>query len=119
MINLETFRTYCLSKTAVTEEMPFGIDTLVYKVGGKIFALAVVESQPFQFNLKMHPELIQEYRDKYADILPGYHMNNNHWNTVVAGNNKIPLKEIYFMIDHSYELVKEGLSKKSKEELFK
>ena len=65
----------------------------------------------------MDPELVPEYRDKYVDVIPGYHMNKKHWNSVYMDNGTIPRKELLFMIDHSYEQVVKGLSKKMKEEL--
>ncbi|MBC8047468.1 MAG: MmcQ/YjbR family DNA-binding protein [Fimbriimonadaceae bacterium] len=116
MLNLEDVREYCLKKKGVTEEFPFDSETLVFKVSGKVFLLTGLSSSPFRFNVKMDPGLIPAYRDKYPDVQPGYHMNKNHWNTVNA-TNKISKKELLWMIDHSYEMVIKGLTKKDREKL--
>lgn len=116
-MNIEELREYCLSKPGVTEDTPFGPETLVFRVMEKIFLLTSLTFQPFRANLKMNPELVGEYRDKYADVQPGYHMNKKHWNTVYLDNNTIPHKQILWLIDHSYEQVAKGLSKKMQEEL--
>jgi predicted DNA-binding protein (MmcQ/YjbR family) len=103
-MDLAQFREYCLSKPRATEETPFGPDTLVFKVGGKIFAIAPLDEVPARANLKCDPDLALELRDRYEQVRPGYHMNKKHWNTIdiEAG---IPDVEIRKMIDHSYELV--------------
>jgi predicted DNA-binding protein (MmcQ/YjbR family) len=103
-VNLERFREYCLSKPSSTEGTPFGPDTLVFKVGGKMFALASLDEVPATANLKCDPDLALDLRDRYEQVRPGYHMNKKHWNTIdiEAG---IPDAEIRKMIDHSYELV--------------
>ncbi|MBC8173952.1 MAG: MmcQ/YjbR family DNA-binding protein [Chitinophagales bacterium] len=119
MLNHETLRSYCLNKKGVTEDFPFDEDTLVFKVMGKMFLLTGINNTVLHFNAKMDPELIPQYRDKYADIQPGYHMHKDHWNTIIAGNNKIPQKELLWMIDHSYEQVIKGLSKKERDTLAK
>ncbi len=116
-MNIETFRDYCLVKKGVTEETPFGEDTLVYKVMGKMFALTGLESDPFRFNLKCDPDRAIELREEYTDIIPGYHMNKQHWNTVIAGNFQVPEKLQRELIDHSYELVVSSLTKKLQAEL--
>lgn len=116
-MNIEIFRDYCLSKPMVEESFPFGGDTLVFKVMGKIFALSGIDSSPFRANLKMDPELVEEYREKYSTILPGYHMNKKHWNTVILEEDEISLKEQYWLIDHSYDQVVKSLPKKTQKEL--
>lgn len=116
-MNIESFRDYCLSKKGVTEETPFGEDTLVYKVMGKMYALTGLNSDPFRFNLKCDPDRALELRDEYEDIIPGYHMSKKHWNTVIAGNNQVPEKLQRELIDHSYELVVSSLTKKLQQEL--
>lgn len=116
-MNIESFRDYCLSKKGVTEETPFGEDTLVYKVMGKMYALTGLNSDPFRFNLKCDPDRALELRDEYEDIIPGYHMSKTHWNTVIAGNNQVPEKLQRELIDHSYELVVASLTKKLQQEL--
>jgi len=82
-MHIESFRSYCLRKPGVTEELPFGENTLVFKVMGKIFALADMQSQPLSFNLKCDPERAVQLRETYGCVSPGYHMHKKHWNTVV------------------------------------
>ncbi len=109
-MNIESFREYCLSKPAATEATPFGPDDIVFKVGGKIFAIAALMEVPPAVNLKCDPDLALELRDRYEQVRPGYHMNKKHWNTVVL-DGVIPQAEIKKMIDHSYGLIAQGLSK--------
>lgn len=116
MLNIEKFRSYCLKKKGVTEEFPFGEDTLVYKVMGKMFALTSLESPEFTINLKCDTEQINFLRDKYPAVQPGYHMNKQHWNTVYI-DGTIPEKEVIAMIDHSYSEVVKCLTKKLRHDL--
>jgi predicted DNA-binding protein (MmcQ/YjbR family) len=109
-MNIETLHTYCLAKKGVEASFPFGEDTLVFKVGGKIFLLTGLNSSPLQFNVKCHPEKAIEWREQYDAVQPGYHMNKKHWNTVVV-DGSIPNKVIQQMIDDSYELVVQSLPK--------
>jgi predicted DNA-binding protein (MmcQ/YjbR family) len=113
-MNLEEYYTFCLSKKGVTEHFPFDQDTLVFKVGGKMFALASLsqwEKGEPNVNLKAHPEQSQELRVQYDDIQPGYHMSKIHWNTIHVNKN-VPDTLIKELIDHSYDLVFKSLSKK-------
>lgn len=103
-MDLEQFREYCLGKSHITEGTPFGPDVLVFKVGGKIFALAALDEVPTRVNLKCDPDLALELRDRYEQVIPGYHMNKKHWNTVEIESG-IPDGELRKMIDHSYDLV--------------
>jgi predicted DNA-binding protein (MmcQ/YjbR family) len=112
-VNSETFREYCLSKKGATESTPFGEDNLVFKVGGKMFALLSLDEGPPRVNLKCDPDLALEFRDRYEDVRPGYHMNKRHWNTVVISSG-VPEKELRKMIDHSYALVVSGLPRRQK-----
>jgi predicted DNA-binding protein (MmcQ/YjbR family) len=117
MMDLESLRTYCLSKPGVTESTPFGDDTLVYKVMEKAFILTGIDSFPPSFNAKCDPEYAIELRETYPKhILPGYHMNKKHWNTVIM-DGELPEPLIRELIDQSYELVVQGLTKKQKEAL--
>jgi len=103
-MNIESLRDYCLSKPGAEETLPFGPDTLVYKVNNKIFLLVGLDSADLRFNVKCDPDKAIELRDEYACVLPGFHMNKKHWNTVVVDgsvSNSL-LKE---WIDHSYTLV--------------
>jgi len=106
-MDLAKFREYCLKKSDATESTPFGPDTLVFKVGGKIFAITALDEIPARANLKCDPDLALELRDRYEQVRPGYHMNKKHWNTVEIESG-IPDNEIRKMIDHSYELVAKG-----------
>ena len=111
-MNLEAYRKYCLAKKGVTEEFPFGEQTLVYKVSGKMFALTQVDEFS-SINLKCDPEVGVELRERYRAVQPAYHMNKNHWITVlIDGTIKDPL--ILAWIDVSYSLVVGGLSKSDK-----
>jgi predicted DNA-binding protein (MmcQ/YjbR family) len=103
-MDLAEFREYCVSKPGATEDTPFGPDVLVFKVGGKMFALAAVDDVPTTANLKCDPDLALELRDRYEQVRPGYHMNKKHWNTVEIESG-IPDDELRKMIDHSYDLV--------------
>lgn len=114
-MDIEQFREYCLSKKGVTEELPFGPETLVYKVMGKIFALTGLDSEVFTVNLKCEPEKAISLREEFSFIIPGYHMNKKHWNTV--NFERTPTKMATELIDHSYETVASGLTKKLQAEL--
>jgi predicted DNA-binding protein (MmcQ/YjbR family) len=103
-MNIEILREYCISKADVTEGFPFGEDTLVFKVNSKIFALVNLDGD-LSLNLKCDPAFAIELREKYSSVLPGYHMNKKHWNTVLL-DGSIPDTEVFSWIDHSYNLVK-------------
>ena len=109
-MDLAKFREYCLSKPRTTEGTPFGPDVVVFKVGGKMFALASLDNVPTTANLKCDPDLALELRDRYEQVRPGYHMNKKHWNTVEIEGG-IPDPELRKMIDHSYDLVAKALPK--------
>jgi predicted DNA-binding protein (MmcQ/YjbR family) len=103
-MNIEDLRAHCLKKPDVTEGFPFGENTLVFKVKGKIFALANLDGDR-SLNLKCDPAIALELRERYSAVIPGYHMNKKHWNTVYL-NGTIPDKEVLSWIDQSYNLVK-------------
>jgi predicted DNA-binding protein (MmcQ/YjbR family) len=117
-MDLEQFREHCLNKAHVTEGTPFGETVLVFKVGGKMFALASLDEVPTTANLKCDPDRALELRDRYEQVRPGYHMNKKHWNTVELGRG-IPDAELREMIDHSYELVVKSLPKAKRAKLRK
>jgi predicted DNA-binding protein (MmcQ/YjbR family) len=111
-VNIESFRAYCLAKPGAEETFPFGPDTLVFKVRGKMFALTNLES--FEgVNLKVDPEYGAELRERYEFIIPAYHMNKKHWITVQIRNG-VPVQLLRQLIDQSYNLVVSGLSKSEK-----
>jgi predicted DNA-binding protein (MmcQ/YjbR family) len=109
-MDLAAFREYCLGKAHATEGTPFGETVVVFKVVGKMFALASLDEIPTTVNLKCDPDLALELRDRYEQVRPGYHMNKKHWNTVELEAG-IPDAELRKMIDHSYELVVKNLPK--------
>ncbi len=111
-MNIEDLRNYCLAKKGVSESFPFGEDTLVFKVLDKVFLLTGMES-PLSFNLKCEPDMAVELREKYPSVVPGYHMNKKHWNTILA-DGSVDDKELYSWVDHSYTIVTEGFTKKQK-----
>lgn len=114
-MDIESYRAYCIAKPGVTEEFPFDENTLVFKVMGKMFALADVE-EFISINLKCDPEQAVRLRETYEGVMPGYHMSKKHWNTILM-DGSIPDQEIRDWINHSYDLVVAGLPKKLKEEL--
>ena len=110
-MNIEAIREYILQKLSVTEGFPFGEDTLVFKVKDKIFLLAGLDHSPLQFNVKCDPDKAIEWRDEYPEsVLPGYHMNKKHWNTIIV-DARLSAKQLKEMIDDSYELVSPKKSK--------
>jgi len=115
-MNIESLLTYCLSKKGVEECLPFGPDTLVFKVGGKLFLLAGLNAVPLQFNVKCEPENAVLLREQYVCVLPGYHMNKQHWNTIICDGTASE-KLLQQWIDDSYELVFDSLPKKLKQQI--
>ncbi len=112
---LEELRTYCLTKAYTSEHLPFDDKTLVFKVGSKMFALVDIESA-VSVNLKCDPEKAIDLRESYHQIQPGWHMSKIHWNTV-ALNDGLDDAFIENLINHSYDLVYQSLTKKEKESL--
>lgn len=104
---------YCLNKRGVTTAFPFDDETLIYKVGSKMFVLTNIKSQIFSINLKCDPLMSIDLRQEYAAIKPGYHMNKLHWNTITI-NESLSDEKIKFLIDISYNLVYNGLKKSEK-----
>ena len=114
-MHIETIREYCLAKSEVTESMPFGDNTLVYKVMDKMFLLMNLEGE-LRINIKCDPEEAVRLRETHQAVLPGYHMNKKHWNTVVI-DGTIPGELILKWIDKSYHLVVSGLPKSSQKSI--
>lgn len=115
-MNLADAIDHCLAKKGVEETTPFGPDALVYKVLGKMFALTDPDVVPARMNLKCDPDRALELRDEYEAIIPGYHMNKKHWNTVTL-DETLSSDLVLELIDHSYELVVKGLKKSDREKL--
>jgi predicted DNA-binding protein (MmcQ/YjbR family) len=116
-MNIEEFREYCLSKKGVTESMPFGPDTLVFKVLGKVFTLVPLDDS-FSFNVKCDPELAIDLRERYNCVQPGYHMNKKMWNTILV-DGSVNDSLLCHWIDHSYDEVVKKMSGKEKDILNK
>jgi predicted DNA-binding protein (MmcQ/YjbR family) len=114
-LNVEELRDYCLQRPGTTEGLPFGEDTLVFKVAEKIFLLIGLTTGN-RFNVKCDPELAVDLRERYAEVIPGYHMNKKLWNTVYM-DGSLTRKQLCEMIDHSYEQVVNSLPKKLQAEL--
>jgi predicted DNA-binding protein (MmcQ/YjbR family) len=109
-MDFNTLRTYLLAKPGAIEDFPFDTATLVVKVGGKMFALVGIDEVPLRLNLMSLPEQAEVLRELYSAVLPGYHMNKRHWNTVVL-DGSLPDEDVLGMIDESYRLVVQGLPK--------
>lgn len=119
-MNIEELRDFCISKKGVTEHFPFDDVTLVFKVMNKMFALVGLhqwESGEQKINLKCNPEKANELRADYEGISAGFHMSKKHWNTVIMNNSDVSDQLVFQLIDHSYDLVVQGLTKKAKAEL--
>ena len=115
-MDIESLRDYCLSKPAVEETLPFGPDTLVYKVGGKVFLICPLADESFRFSIKCDPEKAIELRERYDCVQPGYHLNKKHWNTIYVDgtvSNSV-LKE---WINDSYDLIVDSLPAKTREQV--
>ena len=119
-MNIEQLRHYCVSKKGVTEDFPFDVDTLAFKVLGKMFALIGLEKWEAgqkTINLKCDPDYAEELRAEYAAISPGYHMSKKHWNTIDLTMDEISPKFLVELIDHSYDMVVKGMPKKMRDAL--
>lgn len=117
-MDIEQLRAYCLSKKGVEETLPFGPDTLVFKVAGKVFLLTGLDSADLRFNVKCDPEKAIELREEFSCVLPGYHMNKKHWNTVLV-DGSVSSRQLKEWIDLSYDLVVNTLPLKARSELKK
>ncbi len=115
-MNIESLRDYCLSKPGAEETLPFGPDTLVYKVGGKVFLLTGLDEEELRFNVKCEPGKALELREEFPCVLPGFHMNKKHWNTIVV-DGSVSSSLLKQWIDDSYALVVQSLAKKTRSEL--
>lgn len=119
-MHIDQLRDFCISKKGVTEHFPFDDVTLVFKVMNKMFALVGLnhwEKGEQKINLKCNPEKALELRADFDGIYPGFHMNKKHWNTVIINTADVSDDLVFELIDHSYNLVVQGLTKKAKTEL--
>jgi len=110
-MNIETLREYCLSKAGAEETFPFGPDTLVYKVNGKVFLITGLDREQLSFNVKCDPDKAIELREEFDCVRPGWHMNKKHWNTIVV-DGSVSNKQLKEWIDHSYDLVSKTKKRK-------
>ena len=110
LMHLDELRDACLALPHATEDLPFGPDTLVFRVGGKMFALLGLEREPPFVNLKCDPERAVDLRERYAGVTAGYHMNKRHWNSV-ALRGDVPRAEVEAQVRHSYDLVLASLTR--------
>jgi predicted DNA-binding protein (MmcQ/YjbR family) len=115
-MNIEELREFCLSLPMTEETFPFDAETLVFKVGGKMFALTSLDSPELSINLKCDPEKAIELREQYPAVRPGYHMSKKHWNTVYI-DGSVPRKLIEQWITESYQLVVKSLPVKIREQI--
>jgi predicted DNA-binding protein (MmcQ/YjbR family) len=116
-VTLDDLREYCLAKPATEETLPFGPDTLVFKVAGKMFALTGLDEVDLRVNLKCDPKYASELRERHEEIKPGWHMSKKHWNTVYIEDGMLRDEFVRELIDHSYDLVVKSLTKKLRTEL--
>jgi predicted DNA-binding protein (MmcQ/YjbR family) len=114
-MTLADLQQHCAAKPGVSWDTPFGPDVMVFRVAGKIFALAPIDSFD-TLNLKCDPERAIELRERYAAITPGYHMNKKHWNTLDMTGD-LPRQLVLELVDHSYDLVRASLPRKLRDEL--
>lgn len=114
----ETIKRYCLAISGTTEDYPFDSETMVFKVLGKMFALVSLDENPSRINLKCDPAQAPVLRAMHDSIQPGYHMNKEHWNTIIL-DGSLPAELIWRLIDESYDLVVAGLPKSKRESLRK
>jgi predicted DNA-binding protein (MmcQ/YjbR family) len=97
-------REYCLSLSGAEETFPFGPETSVFKVGGKMFALSRLGAESLRVSVKCEPELADALRSAHEAVIPGYHLNKRHWNTVIV-DGSLPDDAIRDMIEDSYDLI--------------
>ncbi|PIE33795.1 MmcQ-like protein [candidate division KSB3 bacterium] len=115
-MELETLRQYMQKKKGTTEEIPFGPEALVFKVLGKMYALIAWQETPLRISLKCDPDHALALRDIYESVIPGYHFNKKHWNTIIL-DGSVPEREVLQWIDDSYTLVVKKLKKTDRQSL--
>jgi predicted DNA-binding protein (MmcQ/YjbR family) len=115
-MNAAALRKLCLGFPGAVEERPFGPETTTFKVAGKIFALSALESEPLKISLKCEPELAEQLRISYPAIVPGYHLNKRHWNTITL-DDSLEDRLIRDLVEDSYDLVFAALPKRVRDEL--
>lgn len=120
-MNINDLKEYCMSKKGTSIDFPFDDRTMVFKIGSKMYALTdikVADESEQRINLKCNPDLALDLRENFEAVIPGYHMNKKHWNTIYI-NKDMPQKQLFEMIDHSYSLIFKSLKKSEKEKILK
>jgi predicted DNA-binding protein (MmcQ/YjbR family) len=107
-VTIDEIKAYCLHLSGATYDFPFDDETCVFRVGGKMFGLMGIHADPPRINLKCDPILARDLRSAFESIVPGYHMNKEHWNTVLIGGD-VPDDKVRWLIDHSYDLIRSKL----------
>ncbi len=115
-MDARALRRWCLAQSGAVEDFPFGPEHSVFKVGGKMFALASLERTPLEVSVKCEPELAVELRNTYPAIQPGYHLNKRHWNTITV-DGTLPDQLVRDLVEDSYDLIVSALPKRVREEL--
>jgi predicted DNA-binding protein (MmcQ/YjbR family) len=115
-VDAAELRRWCLAQTGAVEDFPFGPETSVFKVAGKMFALSALDRTPLEVSVKCEPELAVQLRGTYAAIRPGYHLNKRHWNTVTL-DGSLPDELIRDLVEDSYDLVVSALPKRTRTQL--
>ncbi len=115
-MDADALRTLCLGFTGAVEELPFGPETTVFKVERKIFLLTALEAGPLHMSVKCEPELAEQLRASYPAVVPGYHLNKRHWNTVTL-DGSLPDRLVRDLVEDSYDLVVSALPKRVRAQL--
>ena len=113
-VTADSLRRWCLARPSAVEEFPFGPETSVFKVGGKIFALTALDARPLTVSLKCEPSLAEALRAEHSAVRPGYHLNKRHWITVTL-DDSLPDELVFGLLEDSYELVVDGLPKRERD----
>jgi predicted DNA-binding protein (MmcQ/YjbR family) len=114
IVTADSLRRWCLTRPSAVEEFPFGPETSVFKVGGKMFALTALDARPLKVSLKCEPALAEALRAEHSAVRPGYHLNKRHWITVTL-DDSLPDELLLGLIEDSYELVVGGLPKRERD----
>ena len=112
----EALRASCLGRAGAVETFPFGQETSVFKVAGKMFALSALAREPLEVSLKCEPDLAVRLRHDHPAVRPGYHLNKRHWNTVTL-DGRLPDQAVHDLIEDSYDLVVSALPRRVRDEL--
>jgi predicted DNA-binding protein (MmcQ/YjbR family) len=115
-VDAAELRRWCLAQAGAVEDFPFGPETSVFKVGGKVFAISALGRTPLEVSVKCEPELALDLRASYTAIRPGYHLNKRHWNTLTL-DRSLPDQLVRDLVEDSYDLVVSALPRRTREQL--